>query len=354
MKTETVAAFFRWRIRGILGLLAPLVRKRTTGYPSQRVLCIVGGGLGDSLMALPLLRSVQRQSETLVLGVIWLSTHGELYSKEFPNALQGGPKNYLRSALFALKKWDEVIVSMMGFYSVRAEVLTFLSRAPRAIGPLAPQGTRGRSVYSSTYPLCHGLHYTCVNMQALPEHSSSKALSYPLASDHAAMDKKAIPIRVIMHFGSNSKYALKRWPHQNILAFLRMIRARHRYSYSILMGPDDSELLHTLARHQTHFLLTESLTDLATALSGADIFIGVDSGPAHLAAALGLKGIVLFGPTDPSECAPLFVEREIITSNLECLGCFSCSSPCKNDFQCMRSISPEMVYDKLASLSHGI
>ncbi|HEX41423.1 MAG TPA: hypothetical protein ENN81_05110 [Phycisphaerales bacterium] len=46
------------------------------------------------------------------------------------------------------------------------------------------------------------------------------------------------------------------------------------------------------------------LADVLATLSGASVFVGNDSGPAHLAAGLGVPTVVLFGPTDPAVYAP--------------------------------------------------
>jgi heptosyltransferase III len=47
------------------------------------------------------------------------------------------------------------------------------------------------------------------------------------------------------------------------------------------------------------------LPELARVLSGAAVFIGHDSGPAHLAAQLGVRTIAIFGPTDPAVWSPV-------------------------------------------------
>jgi ADP-heptose:LPS heptosyltransferase len=44
---------------------------------------------------------------------------------------------------------------------------------------------------------------------------------------------------------------------------------------------------------------------LAGVLARADVYLGNDSGPTHLAAALGTSGVALFGPTDPDLWGPL-------------------------------------------------
>jgi ADP-heptose:LPS heptosyltransferase len=49
-------------------------------------------------------------------------------------------------------------------------------------------------------------------------------------------------------------------------------------------------------------------------ISGASLFIGNDSGPAHIAAAFGIPVAVLFGPSDPITWSPWQTESQVLTS----------------------------------------
>ena len=49
-------------------------------------------------------------------------------------------------------------------------------------------------------------------------------------------------------------------------------------------------------------------------MSGAQLFIGNDSGPAHIAAAFGVPVVVLFGSSDPVTWAPWRTESQVLTS----------------------------------------
>ena len=64
-----------------------------------------------------------------------------------------------------------------------------------------------------------------------------------------------------------------------------------------------------------------SLEELTALLSGAALFLGNDSGPAHLAAACGTPSIVLFGPQEPRRFAP-WSERTIVLHHP--VACFPC------------------------------
>ncbi|MGB9458697.1 MAG: glycosyltransferase family 9 protein [Bryobacteraceae bacterium] len=62
------------------------------------------------------------------------------------------------------------------------------------------------------------------------------------------------------------------------------------------------------------------LGQLKTLLAGASLFVGNDSGPAHMAAAFGLPSVVIFGPSDPAIWGPWRARSEVVTAPGETTG----------------------------------
>jgi 3-deoxy-D-manno-octulosonic-acid transferase/heptosyltransferase-1 len=87
-----------------------------------------------------------------------------------------------------------------------------------------------------------------------------------------------------------------------------------------------------------------SLTTLAEIYKGARAVITTDSGPMHLAAALGTPVIALFGPTDPQRTGPYGKGHTVIRADLPCSPCLLKKCPTK---KCMEEITPEQVYAAL-------
>ena len=56
------------------------------------------------------------------------------------------------------------------------------------------------------------------------------------------------------------------------------------------------------------------LAQVKSVMAGAQLFIGNDSGPAHIAAAFGVPVVVLFGPSDPVNWAPWRTEAQVLTN----------------------------------------
>jgi heptosyltransferase-2 len=77
--------------------------------------------------------------------------------------------------------------------------------------------------------------------------------------------------------------------------------------------------------------------DLLPALIGElDALVGADSGPAHVAAAVGVPAVTLFGPTDPRLTAPLGPGQQAIWRQPPCAPCFL--RECPIDHRCLEAI----------------
>jgi heptosyltransferase III len=97
----------------------------------------------------------------------------------------------------------------------------------------------------------------------------------------------------------------KTWPAEG---FLRV--AQHVREPVFIGGPGEN-----LSRFDAHrTLVGASLAEIKQLLSGAALFIGNDSGPAHMAAAFGLPVVVIFGSSDPDIWSPWRTMSEMVTS----------------------------------------
>jgi heptosyltransferase-2 len=84
-----------------------------------------------------------------------------------------------------------------------------------------------------------------------------------------------------------------------------------------------------------------AIADLPALLSQCHLFLGNDSGAMHVAAAVGLPVIAVFGPTDPDGTAPVTPRASIVQQRPYCSPCFL--RRCPTDHRCMKAVTPEMV-----------
>jgi ADP-heptose:LPS heptosyltransferase len=105
---------------------------------------------------------------------------------------------------------------------------------------------------------------------------------------------------VVIHPFSGS--AKKNWPIENY----RALAERLPMPVEWVAGPEES--LRDAKR-------LDNLLVLASWMRGCELYIGNDSGISHLAAAIGLPAVVLFGPTDPNVWAPQGDAVQILQHN---------------------------------------
>ena len=90
-----------------------------------------------------------------------------------------------------------------------------------------------------------------------------------------------------------------------------------------------------------------SIADLPALLSQCHLFLGNDSGAMHVAAAVGLPVVAVFGPTDPDGTAPVTPRLTIVQQKPYCSPCFL--RRCPTDHRCMTAVTPSMVESALQS-----
>jgi heptosyltransferase-2 len=87
------------------------------------------------------------------------------------------------------------------------------------------------------------------------------------------------------------------------------------------------------------------VADLPALLSQCHLFLGNDSGAMHVAAAVGLPVVAVFGSTDPKGTAPVTPRVTIVQQKPYCSPCFL--RRCPTDHRCMNAVQPEMVASAL-------
>jgi heptosyltransferase-3 len=133
-----------------------------------------------------------------------------------------------------------------------------------------------------------------------------------VATRQAAERLRAAGIRaerplVIVH--PTTRWQFKAWSDEKFGACVRRLRAEGA-QVALTCGPGEEELgrfrriVDLVGEPVPQCPGTLSLTELAALLPAAQVFLGVDSAPAHLAAALGVPCVVLFGPTGAYNWGP--------------------------------------------------
>jgi ADP-heptose:LPS heptosyltransferase len=161
---------------------------------------------------------------------------------------------------------------------------------------------------------------------------------------------------IAVHAGATKDY--KRWPREHFAAMASALLQQDQQVVFIGAGQDGVETSAVLSLIDTsdsdirplNLCNQMSLAELAAFFKRTKAFIGNDSGPSHLAAAMGVPGFVIFGPTDVSIWGPLSSRTEVVKGSEPCA--LECSRKlCLHHHRCLRSIHPQLVADKLQQIS---
>jgi heptosyltransferase II len=157
---------------------------------------------------------------------------------------------------------------------------------------------------------------------------------------HAHGRNAARPLVVFCPGATNSR--AKRWPEVNFAALGDSLIESASAQIALIGSPDEKEISNRIAAQMKNApIITTGLTTLAETiaiLSVADLLVTNDTGPAHLAALVGLPALVIFGPTNPVTTRPFSTRAEIIRRPPACAPCML--RECPIDHRCMTAITP--------------
>jgi len=150
---------------------------------------------------------------------------------------------------------------------------------------------------------------------------------------------------VLLHPGSGSKR--KVWPLKQFSGLAHYFQHDLKSRVLVILGPAEGlevqKAFEDIRPPAPIWVRGLSLRQLASVMEGCRLFIGNDSGLSHMAAALGLPTIAIFGPTDPNVWGPRGKKVLVIRKDIPCSPCsqetfFQCK-----DFECLNGIGLEEV-----------
>jgi ADP-heptose:LPS heptosyltransferase len=148
---------------------------------------------------------------------------------------------------------------------------------------------------------------------------------------------------VAVHLGAGT--AAKRWP----LASWKTLIGRfldEGWRVAVVGGPEDEDASRTLEPHANlrDWAGGFTVSQTAALLERADLFVGADSGPSHLAACAGVPSVVLFSGTNrPGQWRPWSRRSLVLRHSVPCRPCHQKTCPLA-DHPCMTGLAPERVY----------
>ena len=150
----------------------------------------------------------------------------------------------------------------------------------------------------------------------------------------------------------------KRWPAEYFVELIRQIAADFpEIQFAVMGGSDERELAESIVAAAPQRALNLagqlSLPEMVEWLRLSSVMVTNDTGPMHVAAALGRPVVAIFGPTDPHRTGPYGQIGLALRQPLPCAPCFrpACANP--NQMECLRIIPPGRVAVEVARRLKG-
>ncbi|RTL54442.1 MAG: putative lipopolysaccharide heptosyltransferase III [Rhodocyclaceae bacterium] len=129
-----------------------------------------------------------------------------------------------------------------------------------------------------------------------------------------------------IHIHPGSRWLFKCWPPERMASLIDQL-ASTGYPLVLTGAPEANEMaMMAQIKSRIHAPVVDlsgqlSLKELAALTRRAKLFIGVDSAPMHIAAAMGTPVVVLFGPSGDKEWGPWMTRHRVVTTNHTCRPC---------------------------------
>ncbi len=150
----------------------------------------------------------------------------------------------------------------------------------------------------------------------------------------------------------------KRWPVEHFAELVRQLSARFSdVRFAILGSHEERPLGETIAQAAPARCLDLTgrlqLPELIEWTRLCALMVTNDTGPMHVAAALGKPVVALFGPTEPRRTGPYGQLERALQLDLPCIPCMKDSCSFDRPLECLRALAPQMVVARVQHFLNG-
>jgi heptosyltransferase-1 len=317
-----------------------------TDITFQRLLVVRLGAMGDIVHTLPAATALRNAFPHATIGWVAEERWAELLcTLSTPRSGPRSPQRPLvdrihtinsriwRRALFSTQTWEqiaaaisavrsvdyEVVVDFQG--AIRSALIARISGVPVVCGP-AQAWESPASMFYSRPAMVPRTHVVEQNM-ALAEAVARRPLALPpvmfpcdeMAEQDCERSLRDRRLREFVMLSPGAGWGAKQWPATSYAAVARRL-AQDGLKSLINFGPGEAGLASAVeeASNGTAERVVCSLTQMIALTRRARLFIGGDSGPLHVAAAMRIPVVGIFGPTSPARNGPFATSSIVLRS----------------------------------------
>ncbi|MEI8176234.1 MAG: lipopolysaccharide heptosyltransferase II [Candidatus Omnitrophota bacterium] len=335
---------------------------------AQNILVIKISAIGDVILSIPSIRAIREKFPKANIKVlVGLRARNSLKGCPYINDIivcdfdrkDKGLVGLLRTA-YALRRHDfDIVVDFQN--NRKSHLLSFLSFSPLRFG--YNNGKLGfllnrsiRDTKETIGPLDHQFRILSVMGIVAPE---KRLELWPSPEDEKwardFLDTNWVgrnQVLIGINMGSSDRWASKRWPLANFAKLCEELSRRYRARVVITGLRSDIDAARKVAEAaKTKPLIAcgrTNVTQLAALMKHCKVFITGDSAPLHVAGAMKVPFVALFGPTDPRRHLVTTENFVVIRKDLRCSPCYK--ARCILKYRCMNKIAVVEVADAVGAL----
>lgn len=327
----------------------------------KKVLVIAGGGMGDMFMTTPMLRALHKTFPDTVVHVLIVQSVNKFLLDGYPgiekiidwNKFNGNTMGLIST--IRKERYDLAIHNhscpRWRFYTV-----PFLAGVKKRLGFDRTSTGKGLKTWFQRALLTQHVPYTTksglrtrMNLDILKTIGvENDDLNYQV---HLAASSHKNAKRIGIHPGSDGKGAIKRWPIESFYELAETLVDKYQKEVVFYLGPAERNLKENIqTRSGIGIAELGSIAELYHDMSLCGAFISNDSGLSHMAAALKLPTVVIFGPTSPQEYILPVPHRNVCVEGYDCSKCFRTKECTIKPPTCMTTIGKEKVLSAVLEL----
>jgi len=373
---------------GILWIASRLLFWRMGREPASRILAVRTGGIGDLVVCLPALAFELRKSST---ARIWMftSSRGRLKGRleVSGSELIAGTRYCERVIPFSphqLGMWQDLKAVRGLLKSYAPDRVVFISGTVGGMGAalkkmvilallgvrVRPEGWHIRATLSlaGKQQFDHSLlrHQVVGALLSVGGPVDGTPLSHPLdlpeypdavARTNEVLRDAGVPAaRPYFLLGISAKREHKCWPIESFAEVAEAVASEFGWYPVAIGGHDDAALgeafVQSLRCPAASLCGKLRLKETVEAARRAVLYVGNDSGPAHLAAGAGIPVVTIFsGIHYPGIWEPWTTRGEVVRRSVPCAPCMSETSCPNGSMRCMREISVSSVLDSIRNVT---
>lgn len=325
----------------------------------RHILLIKPSSLGDIVHAMPTCAAIRRTYPkarlTWLVKRQWASLVERIDGVDRVWPVKSTLKGWLSQVPALRTEGFDLVVDLQGLF--RSAAIGWLGGSPLLVG--LENGREGSPwFYSKRVPVpqveMHAVdRYLLVAKAVGAAESGTPEFRFRIPpTDHEEVDSLlsrsgVMPGTSWVAMNVSARWPTKRWPAASFAEVADQLRQEGYGAVVMIGGPDERAEVAAVSG-----MMKTSAIDLAGAttvgllpalLSKASLLITNDSGPMHIAAAIGTPVVALFGPTSAVRTGPYGVGHDVLTGKVPCSPCYSRTCHNTLPLECLRSVSPQQV-----------